>query len=113
MLIAAEEGMVWEACASWVPEPADRGVAEIDRTRESVTRLMELGLLWMYRISEGNPDLTAAEAMRVIDDRRRGSTTRAAHMMSRRPDRRSGRRRRRQGRRPEDHLPHAVLLVDA
>jgi len=71
VLITASEGLVWEACAAWVPEPTDRGSAGIERTRNVVGRLMQLGLVWMYRLDDGNPELTEAEAVSVMNDQRR------------------------------------------
>ncbi|GAA1807784.1 hypothetical protein GCM10009835_28510 [Planosporangium flavigriseum] len=71
MIIASEEGVIWEACASWVPEPGHRGTAEIERTRSSVAQLVQLGLVRMYRLSAGNPDLTDVEVVSVMNDQRR------------------------------------------
>ena len=70
LIIASEEGLIWEACAAWVPEPSDRGADQIERTRHAVAQLMLLGLIRMYRLAEGHPDLVEAEVVSVMNDYR-------------------------------------------
>lgn len=59
-----------DAYASWVPQPADRGAAEVATTRQAMRRLLALGLVQLYRVTETNPDLSNDEAEPVFADDR-------------------------------------------
>ena len=70
LTIASEEGLTWEPCAEWSKDPALRTSDDVERTRQAVVRLVDEGLVWMYRITEGSPDLTEAEVAAMLDEPR-------------------------------------------
>ncbi|MFN8194709.1 MAG: hypothetical protein U0R80_10560 [Nocardioidaceae bacterium] len=65
--VASEEGLPWEVCATWRPDPASRTQEDIERTRATAGSLVERGWVWMYRIAPGNPDLTRDEVLAVLE----------------------------------------------
>lgn len=62
LLLASEEGMLWEVCAFLEPDPARR-VTAIATAQDVVGRLARDGLLWFFLLTVGadRPDLTDAE----------------------------------------------------
>ena len=62
--------MLWEACAQWSRDPATRTAADVELTRRTALDLVRRGLIWMYRIAEGNPDLSQREADEILTDPR-------------------------------------------
>jgi hypothetical protein len=65
LLAAVAEKPLWMPCAS-VADERDTSPAESLRTAAS--RLVDLGLVWFYRVVDGYPDLTAAEVAGLCGD---------------------------------------------
>lgn len=65
MLLAGEEGMLWEVCATLEPDPARRAQVVADAAAIAGT-LARDGLLWFYRLSEGNPPLSEVAAVALF-----------------------------------------------
>lgn len=58
LLLAGEEAMLWEVAATLEPEPERRGSRVVADGQRVVGDLARRGLLWFYRLDDGNPDLS-------------------------------------------------------
>lgn len=70
LMLASEEGMLWEIYASLEPDPARRQMTVITAVQDVVGRLARNGLLWFHRLTVGadSPDLTDEEVEGLFGD---------------------------------------------
>jgi hypothetical protein len=65
LILASEEAMLWEVCAALGPDSdTHNAVAAGQRVTAALARE---GLLWFYRLAEGNPSLTEAEVVDLFN----------------------------------------------
>lgn len=65
MILAGEEAMLWEVCAELGPD-ADTHDAVAAGQRVTAALARE-GMIWFYRLTEGNPPLTEAEVVDLFN----------------------------------------------
>src|SRR5262245_50019913 len=68
MLLAGEEGMLWEVCAAMEPDPAKRDARVVAEGQRIAGTLAREGLLWFYRLEHGNPALSETEVVTLFND---------------------------------------------
>lgn len=68
MLLASEEGMLWEVCATLEPDAAKRNAGIVAKGQRIAGALAQEGLLWFYRPELGNPALTEPEVVALFND---------------------------------------------
>jgi hypothetical protein len=65
MILAGEEGMLWEVCAEL--KPVERGIDVTSEGRRVTGGLAREGLLWFYRLEVGTPSLSEAEVVALLN----------------------------------------------
>ncbi len=68
MLLAGEEGMLWEVCATLEPDVAKRDARIVAEGQRITGALSQQGLLWFYRLEPENPALTEPEVVALFND---------------------------------------------
>ncbi|MBO3751972.1 hypothetical protein J5X84_38390 [Streptosporangiaceae bacterium NEAU-GS5] len=68
MLLAGEEGMLWEVCATLEPDAAKRDAGIVAEGQRIAGALAQQGLLWFYRVQPDNPALTEPEVVALFND---------------------------------------------
>lgn len=68
MLLAGEEGMLWEVCATLEPDVAKRDAGLVAEGQRVAGALARKGLLWFYRLEPGSPALTEPEVVALFND---------------------------------------------
>lgn len=61
LLTAGNQGLLRDACASWVPVAERRGPTELRATRAAAARLLAESLIDFYGVADGYPDLPSAQ----------------------------------------------------